>query len=342
MSRTPSRKTILTVACVLAAASLGQHSALAAEDTYRVIEVPRLVPNFPVNATHLNDQGEIIGVAEIGQNHLRPVFWSHFVITDLNEKYGDQIGAAIGLNDRSEIVGTGASGPFILRRGRVELLTGLASGFTPASANAVNNRGEVALQTFPTDETTRVGRWFRGTVQEVAPADYNTVVAMNNAGAICGVQVRHSGIEPHITSYVWANGVLTEIGVLPGGQDAVVFDINDRGQVIGSSSFRTFIWEAGVSTEISLRLPGSGPGQSYAINDSSVIVGTALSKAVIWRDGVTRDLASLIDRKDPLYGKVKLLLAQDINGAGEILALGGDKNSHQYLLRPMRLPNLNP
>ena len=84
---------------------------------------------------------------------------------------------------------------------------------------------------------------------------------------------------PH--AFLWQNGVMTDLGVLPGDEDSGAAAINNLGQIVGSSgrtdpdtyetTSRSFLYENGVMT--ALPVPSS---ESYAgdINDSGVVVGT--------------------------------------------------------------------
>ena len=111
---------------------------------------------------------------------------------------------------------------------------------------------------------------------------------------------------PH--AFLWQNGVMTDLGVLPGDEDSGAAAINNLGQIVGSSgrtdpdtyevTSRSFLYQGGVMT--ALPVPSS---ESYAgdINDSGVVVGTMRAgggvgnyHAYIYADGVVTNLNSLI------------------------------------------------
>ena len=79
--------------------------------------------------------------------------------------------------------------------------------------------------------------------------------------------------------YLWDHGAAINLGTLPGTVLSVPTGINNRGQIVGTSDGRAWVWQDGVMTE----LPGlSGP---VDINNAGQIVGVAGGHAVLWEDG---------------------------------------------------------
>jgi probable HAF family extracellular repeat protein len=89
------------------------------------------------------------------------------------------------------------------------------------------------------------------------------------------------GVEQAEHAFLWENGVLTDLGVLPDDTESAAAAINSLGVIVGSSSrtnmatfqetHRAFIRENGSITAIPVP---SVDAQAADINDSGVVVGT--------------------------------------------------------------------
>ena len=150
---------------------------------------------------------------------------------------------------------------------------------------------------------------------------------------------------PH--AFLWENGVMTDLGVLPGDEDSGASAINNVGQIVGSSGrtdpdtyetfYRPFIYENGVMRPVPVPSSDSYGGD---INDAGVVVGTmraggAVSPhhAFIYADGVVTNLNSLIPAGTGLH----LAYATGINNAGQIVGVAYDAQAHYhaFLLTPV-------
>ena len=130
---------------------------------------------------------------------------------------------------------------------------------------------------------------------------------INKRGQVVGRASLPSG-QQH--AFLWEDGVMRDLGTLPGGNSSEAYGINDRGQVIGWSTvdeatctlfdgcWHAFLWENGVMTDlggIDLRFQSYG----YDINRRGDGVGIGNTAdypfeswhAVLWTDG-TADLGS--------------------------------------------------
>lgn len=126
-------------------------------------------------------------------------------------------------------------------------------------------------------------------------------------------------------AYQWQNGVLTDLGALPGPNDSFAFSSNNRGQIVGVSENGAIdpltgfpevvgvLWTGG--TIVSLGTLGGNGGWTGTINERGQVVGAALNNvpdsfggslaiapffpvatqlhAFLWEDGVMRDLGTL-------------------------------------------------
>ena len=159
---------------------------------------------------------------------------------------------------------------------------------------------------------------FEVTVQiiDLGAGEGSFAEAVNDAGQIVGWG--GSG-----GAFLWENGVLRSLGVLPGMTWSSAFDINNSGQVVGASSAASgtqtaFVWTA---ADGMVPLPGSLGGTrsfAWAINDNGDVVGEAtllgdsIYHAVLWRNG------AMIDLQASTFGGGSSR-ALDINELGEIV-----------------------
>jgi probable HAF family extracellular repeat protein len=145
---------------------------------------------------------------------------------------------------------------------------------------------------------------------------------------------------------LWQDGAITDLGLLPGGDDdSTAVAINSSAQIVGSSGrtdpdtyesfYRPFLYSAGVMTAIPVP---SWEAYASDINDSGVVVGTmraggGLSKfhAWIYADGVVTNLNTLI----PQAG-IHLVNAKAIDNDGRIAGIAVDAQAryHAFLLTP--------
>lgn len=99
---------------------------------------------------------------------------------------------------------------------------------------------------------------------------------------------------------LWREGRLIKLGTL-GGKSANAYDINDNGQIVGSSTLlgdtqtQAFLWENGKMTALAC-LEGASNCEARAMNNAGQIVGISYfgigipEEATLWEDRVPRSL----------------------------------------------------
>ncbi len=115
--------------------------------------------------------------------------------------------------------------------------------------------------------------------------------AINRSGAVVGYAATAGDGASH--AFLWRHGVMTDLGVLPGGTNSRANAINDRGQIVGSSDALTpslnsstdivapqaFLYAHGQLTDIDpdTKLSYTPGSWAYAINNAGQIVGDVLA-----------------------------------------------------------------
>jgi probable HAF family extracellular repeat protein len=148
--------------------------------------------------------------------------------------------------------------------------------------------------------------------------------AINDRGQVAGTSRTASG-ESH--GFLFADGVLTDLGALPGDTVSGAADINERGDIAGISysPFRrtahAVLWEGGVIRDLG-ETP-YGTGTVMAMNERRQIVGYSSTpvtmRAWIWQEGAYAEL--------PLPTWATSSLAWSLNDRGQIVgvAFGPDR-----------------
>ena len=107
--------------------------------------------------------------------------------------------------------------------------------------------------------------------------------AINNNGQIVGEGLVELKDGTQVaTSFLWDDGLMTDLGTLPNLAATRVLDINDAGQVVGISNnpihniVKPFLWQHGVITDLNELIradPDVRMFQAWAIGNGGHIVG---------------------------------------------------------------------
>jgi probable HAF family extracellular repeat protein len=214
-------------------------------------------------ATAINDFGIVAGEAENTtfdrtcpnpEYEAKPVIWDHGVPQELPTFRGDRDAFLNGINNKGEVVG-GSGGcvtsspsqhALVWKNGIVTDLGNLG-GKLFTDAFALNDEGVVIG---PSD----------------LPGDTNFYMG--------------PGTTAH--AFVWKDGVISDLGALPGDVTSFPNSINNRGQIVGGGS-RAILWHDGNLIDLNTLVPGGPFSPLYllsanSINDSGEIVGQGLTR----------------------------------------------------------------
>ncbi len=235
-------------------------------------------PSWSGEANAINASGQTVGSFSVpGIGGLAP---SQNNISCVNPL---AIGAASGINDSGQVAGTlRFSGEFLRgflwSNGVLTTLNPL-QGYTDSRAYGINAGGEVVGSSC-VDDCGRATLWSEGLVRDLT-GGLSTARAINDAGQVVGTM--ELAFEH---AFLWSEGVITDLGTLPGDQNSSALAINNSGQIVGSSN-RVFFpgresavrWSDGAIVNLNDLIPaGSGwvLREATGINDRGQIVGQGL------------------------------------------------------------------
>jgi probable HAF family extracellular repeat protein len=211
--------------------------------------------------------------------------------------------SGMAINDLGDVVVRAAPAPatghsVLVRRAGGPLIS--ISEDTIAPANGFNDAGQVALASRFGDGSALVDvdepQTFEPPAYVTLP--FGSLGALNEQGQVTGTFTIEPGSDPSCPADHpgpcrragrWHDGVLTPIGTL-GGADAEAEDVNELGDVVGTSTTATgerhgFLWADGTLVDL-------GPGfEPRALNDHRQIVGSKDAAAYAWQDGALTPLA---------------------------------------------------
>lgn len=246
----------------------------------------------------INNHGEIVGLMDsTGPTGDRAFHYKDGVWTDLGVLPGHTQATAHAINDKGEIVGEcyplGRTA-FIWRDGVMEELK-VPVG--PRSyARDINHESSIVGLMGEALTTTSLGFLQTGAeTTEIPPVENSTsseARSVNRHDVVTGqsfIDVKDGWVPRR--SWVFENGTLTDLGLLPGMNRAIAEEINDAGQIIGNCSHAPsnanapFIWQHGQMIDLhTLIVPAKDVllvNRVYAINNSGQIAGVDLFEAFV-------------------------------------------------------------
>ncbi len=273
-----------------------------------------------------------------------------YVVTDLGT-LGGESARAHDLNDAGHVVGYATNAAsraraFLAGDGVMADLGTL--GGPSSAANAVNAGGQVVgSASFDQSGRTHAVLWADGATLDLTPADAHGVAhGINTLGQIVGTR-------NHSKAFIWDAGVAVDLPHLGGG-GGFAADINDAGQVVGTSyttivtelgpAPHAVLWQDGAAIDLGV-LPGEEESSATAINGAGQVVGSSgrvdpetyavASRSFLYANGV----------RIPLPVPSVQSTALDLNDHGVIVgtmrAAGGRSRHHAYVFADGVVTNLN-
>jgi probable HAF family extracellular repeat protein len=300
----------------------------------------------------LNNHGQVVGDAATGDGNTHAFLWQNGQLTDLGTAPGYTSSIALGINDKSQVVGYvttgngyngGTTQAFLWENGLMALL-----GDPGSIANGINNQGQVIGESPAADGTDHGVVWQDGQMTDLGTLPgfrFGRVSAINNKGQVVGSIYKTSGSGSSVHAFLWQDGQMTDLGKLK-DYDTDPAAINDNGQVAGTaytdpsgSPDEAFLWQNQKFTDLG-ELGGSAAGVT-GINSSGQIVGSVQDTEsdfhlFVAQEGQFIDLTPLISAASGWnLGKGNIIHANGINNSGQIVGTAyRGSYTHAFLLTP--------
>jgi probable HAF family extracellular repeat protein len=216
-----------------------------------------------IGASSINNFGEIVGTMEIVPPHVPPYHpepTGYYFVYKPGQAQPLTLAPAnielFGLNDLGDAVGydndfildagnDGEAGPAILYHNGVVIQLPAFPGGVGGGARAINNRGQIvgwASNGLTGDGPSKANAclWQNGKIQALGSLTgvygYSYSVAINDRGQVVGGSSIISVMHP----FLWENGVMMDLGLLPPkpgfvSEGGSAVSINNLGEVIGNS-----------------------------------------------------------------------------------------------------------
>lgn len=278
----------------------------------------------------INERGDVVGSASTVNGESHAFLWRDGAFVDLGTlggKYSD----ATDINDRGQVVGTSwtADGHFHAFLWEDGLMTDLGTLGGPGSqAWQIDELGRIVGSADTAEGAPHAVLWQGGVITDLGTlgtaSAYSDASHINARGQIVGSsRLTHSSSDSR--AFVWQDGAMTDLGTLGGPQSWAV-DINERGQVVGTSMVANhllvaFLWEHGVMIPLVVSDGEPAPSSAVAISESGQVVGFLFGprrqpvRAFSWQDGELTLLGP----------ESELSAAAAVNDRGEIVGHSGGR-----------------
>ncbi|MDZ7995473.1 MAG: DUF3466 family protein [Nostoc sp. EfeVER01] len=325
-------------AITFTAISLSASKSALAVSLYSVTDLGALTGEAYSYATDINDSGEV-AINTLGKSF----FYSNGSLKTISPLPGDNQLAVTGINNLGQVVGNSVNinnftgnNPFLYSNGLTQPLP-----IQNAIPYAINDRTQVV------GGASGLGPFLYGDGVATSIGTPGTVAyGLNNLGQAVGIL--NSG-----RAFLYENGQTTNLGTLPGDSYSQANDVNDLGQVVGSSGLtgvndsRAFVYTSSTglqdlgrlsptdlfSTGLGINNLGEVVGFSGTNNNFFAADGNGL-RAFLYSDKTLYDLNNLIAPSS--QSGFTLTAASAINNKGQIVGRGAVNGElHAFLLTPI-------
>jgi probable HAF family extracellular repeat protein len=305
MMRTPLLMDVAFGLALLAALFMGS-SALAASYVYNLID---LTPGVTADChpTGVNDSGQAVGNYYGNPSGFLSSEATGFV--DL----GSVLGSANGINTSGQIVGVAGGHAALYNSGTITDLGVLGSGGSNSVANAINDAGQIVGQADINNAPESEAFLYSGGSMQSLGVLYGRhgnswATAINSNGVIVGASQpgdTFSGTYWNNHAFVYRNGTMTDLGVLPGSpanSSSGAAAVNNAGVTVGSAETNgmwgvqhAVLWDAnGTIHDLGIFPDAYDGSNANGINDSGQVVGWAYGSDG-QQHGFIRNSTDLID-----------------------------------------------
>jgi probable HAF family extracellular repeat protein len=305
------------------------------------------------SAAGINNLGDVVGTSDTtGHDAVQPLtplghafLYHNGVMTDVDGSLRQSNGAAI--NDNGQIVGYNqfANGYVGLPVKTINgTFTNLPTFGFDGFASSINNNGDIAA----TLDTTRFYLdhaviYHGNQIQDINGSSSNSISrSINDVGQVAG--------DAGGQAFLYSNGSMHLLGLLPGFSSTYAKSVNNVGQVVGyaenfnfsnfTATDRAVLFDTdnlgNVTQRVDIGTLGGANSVAAGINLGGWIVGNSTTTlgaqhAFLYSSNEMTDLNSLI----PNSGWT-LTAANGVNGAGQIVGSGTNSKgqAHAFLLTP--------
>jgi S-layer protein (TIGR01567 family) len=272
------------------------------------------VKNVVVLKVYVNQiyQGSTDGIVQIDGIWL--IDYANSRTLQIGDKFGDYTLATI-------TSGVDESNPGSLVFKYLVTITDLGTlrGGYESYARGINNNGQVAGYSDTGTDYGHAFIWQNGVMNDLGDLNenysedyiehYSRAEGINDKGQIVGVS--SAGVD-QLHTFIWQNGLMTDIGTLDHKLCSEASGINENGQIVGYSDdgmgndMHAFLWLNGSMTDLGT-LPGGYNNCAYKINDKGQVVGYSSTQfgavyAFLWQNGTMTDLGTLAESSSCAYG----------------------------------------